>query len=162
MTKASILASRAWQNTPSRAESSKPIDWRMQAIDTMALNLKNKWVFPPCLAFAKGAIQSGDPHMRAAACTVMVVVAEGCCDACTSQLAEVLQVCSAHPLTPLTPSQQLNTFQQQLNTFPTTQHLPNTSTSQHSNTSMPLNTVPTAVVVPLSLLSDVNSRRQNV
>jgi len=66
----------------------------MQAIDTLALNLQNKWVFPHCLAFAKDAIQSGDPNVRAAACTVLVVVAEGCCDACTSHLSDVLQVCT--------------------------------------------------------------------
>ena len=65
----------------------------MQAIDTLALNLQNKWVFPHCLAFAKDAIQSGDSNIRAAACTVLVVVAEGCCDACTSHLSDVLQVC---------------------------------------------------------------------
>ena len=65
----------------------------MQAIDTLALNLQNKWVFPHCLAFAKDAIQSGDSNVRAAACTVLVVVAEGCCDACTSHLSDVLQVC---------------------------------------------------------------------
>ena len=65
----------------------------MQAIDTLALNLQNKWVFPHCLAFAKDAIQSGDSNVRAAACTVLVVVAEGCCDACTSHLSHVLQVC---------------------------------------------------------------------
>ena len=64
----------------------------MQAIDTLALNLQNKWVFPPCLAFAKQAMQSNDASFRAAGCTVLVVVAEGCCDACTSHLAEVLQV----------------------------------------------------------------------
>ena len=64
----------------------------MQAIDTLALNLQNKWVFPDCLAFAKDAIQSGDSNVRAAACTVLVVVAEGCCDACTSRLSDVLQV----------------------------------------------------------------------
>lgn len=63
-----------------------------QAIDTLALNLQNKWVFPDCLAFAKDAIQSGDSNVRAAACTVLVVVAEGCCDACTSRLSDVLQV----------------------------------------------------------------------
>ena len=65
----------------------------MQAIDTLALNLQNKWVFPHCLAFAKDAIQSGDSNVRAAACTVLVVVAEGCCDACTSHLSDVLEVC---------------------------------------------------------------------
>ena len=64
----------------------------VQAIDTLALNLQNKFVFPHCLAFAKEAIQSGDHNIRAAACTVLVVVAEGCCDACTSHLPEVLQV----------------------------------------------------------------------
>ncbi|KAL3153296.1 hypothetical protein ABBQ38_011641 [Trebouxia sp. C0009 RCD-2024] len=63
-----------------------------QAIDTLALNLQNRWVFPPCLSFAKEAIQSGDPNTRAAGCTVLVVCAEGCCDACTTHLAEVLQV----------------------------------------------------------------------
>ena len=64
----------------------------MQAIDTLALNLQNKWVFPHCLTFAKDAIQSGDSNIRAAGCTVLVVCAEGCCDTCTSHLAEVLQV----------------------------------------------------------------------
>ena len=67
----------------------------LQAIDTLALNLQNKWVFPPCLAFAKQGMQSNSPDVRAAACTVLVVVAEGCCDACTSHLAQVLQVTAA-------------------------------------------------------------------
>lgn len=80
----------------------------VQAIDTLALNLQNRWVFPPCLSFAKEAIQSGDPNTRAAGCTVLVVCAEGCCDACTTHLAEVLQVNSSPsppppPLMPLLP-----------------------------------------------------------
>lgn len=64
----------------------------LQAIDTLALNLQNKWVFPHCLAFAKEATQSSDCNIRAAGCTVLVVCAEGCCDACTSHLPQVLQV----------------------------------------------------------------------
>lgn len=64
----------------------------VQAIDTLALNLQNKWVFPDCLAFAQAAIQAQDKNMRAAGCTVLVVIAEGCCDACTPKLADLLQV----------------------------------------------------------------------
>lgn len=64
----------------------------LQAIDTLALNLQNKWIFPHCLAFAKEAAGSSDCNIRAAGCTVLVVCAEGCCDACTSHLPEVLQV----------------------------------------------------------------------
>ena len=64
----------------------------MQAIDTLALNLQNKWVFGDCLAFAQSAIQAQDTYLRAAGCTVLVVIAEGCCDACTAKLTDLLQV----------------------------------------------------------------------
>ena len=64
----------------------------LQAIDTLALNLQNKWVFGDCLAFAQSAIQAQDIYLRAAGCTVLVVIAEGCCDACTAKLPDLLQV----------------------------------------------------------------------
>ena len=64
----------------------------MQAIDTLALNLQNKWVFGDCLAFAQSAIQAQNTYLRAAGCTVLVVIAEGCCDACTAKLPDLLQV----------------------------------------------------------------------
>lgn len=67
----------------------------MQAIDTLALNLQNKWVFGDCLAFAQSAIQAQDANLRAAGCTVLVVIAEGCCDACTAKLTDLLQVTAA-------------------------------------------------------------------
>lgn len=77
----------------------------LQAIDTLALNLQNKWVFPHCLAFAKEAAASSDCNIRAAGCTVLVVCAEGCCDACTSHLPEVLQVqATPSTLTALVPN----------------------------------------------------------
>jgi len=65
----------------------------MQAINVLAQQLQSQCVFPHCLAFAKDAIQSGDFNVRGAACTVLGVVAEGCCDACTSHLPDVLPVC---------------------------------------------------------------------
>ena len=67
----------------------------VQAIDSLALNLQNKWVFGDCLAFASSAIQAQDVNLRAAACTVIVVIAEGCCDACTAKLTDLLQVLNA-------------------------------------------------------------------
>ena len=69
----------------------------MQAIDTLALNLQNKWVFGDCLAFAQSAIHAQDTYLRAAGCTVLVVIAEGCCDACTAKLTDLLQVGVAGP-----------------------------------------------------------------
>lgn len=58
----------------------------------LALNLPSKHVLPEALSFAQTAIQSLDPHQRAAACTVIVDVAEGCADAVRKQLTLILQV----------------------------------------------------------------------
>ncbi len=58
----------------------------------LALNLPSKHVLPEALAFAQRASQSPDPLQRAAACTVIVDLAEGCADAVRKQLPAVLQV----------------------------------------------------------------------
>ncbi|BDA47413.1 Importin-4 [Coccomyxa sp. Obi] len=63
-----------------------------QAIDVLALNLPSKHVLPEALSYAQTAIQSPDPLQRAAACTVIVDVAEGCADAVRKQLPVVLQI----------------------------------------------------------------------
>jgi hypothetical protein len=63
----------------------------MQAMDVLALNLPAKHVLPEALSFAQKAIGSPDPRHRAAACTVIVDVAEGCADAVRKQLLPVLQ-----------------------------------------------------------------------
>ncbi|KAK9905642.1 hypothetical protein WJX75_003705 [Coccomyxa subellipsoidea] len=63
-----------------------------QALDVLALNLPSKHVLPEALSFAQTAIQSPDPHQRAAACTVIVDVAEGCADAVRKQLTLILQI----------------------------------------------------------------------
>ncbi len=64
----------------------------MQALDVLALNLPSKHVLPEALSFAQTAIQSPDPLQRAAACTVIVDVAEGCADAVRKHLPAILQV----------------------------------------------------------------------
>lgn len=64
----------------------------VQAIDVLALNLPSKHVLPEALSYAQTAIQSPDPLQRAAACTVIVDVVEGCADAVRKQLPVVLQV----------------------------------------------------------------------
>ena len=62
----------------------------------LALHLPSKHVLPEALAYAAGAIHSPDPLQRAAACTAIVDVAEGCADAVRKQLPAVLQVRVAH------------------------------------------------------------------
>ncbi|KAK9824669.1 hypothetical protein WJX72_012191 [[Myrmecia] bisecta] len=62
------------------------------ALDTLALNLPNKHVFPDCLMFARRAITTPDAHMRVAACSVLLVISEGCADAMGAQIEEVLEV----------------------------------------------------------------------
>lgn len=64
----------------------------MQAIDVLALHLPNKLILPDALNFAQEAIGSPEAHVRAAACTVIVDVAEGCSDALRKKLLPVLQV----------------------------------------------------------------------
>ena len=64
----------------------------MQAIDVLALHLPNKLILPDALHFAQEAINSPKVHVRAAACTVIVDVAEGCSDALRKKLLPVLQV----------------------------------------------------------------------
>ena len=63
-----------------------------QAIDVLALHLPSKHVLPEALAYAQQAVRAGDPLQRAAACTVIVDLAEGCADAVRKQLPAVLQV----------------------------------------------------------------------
>lgn len=58
----------------------------------LALHLPNKLILPDALHFAQEAIASPDVHVRAAACTVIVDVAEGCSDALRKKLLPVLQV----------------------------------------------------------------------
>ncbi|CAL5224745.1 g7478 [Coccomyxa viridis] len=63
-----------------------------QAIDVLALHLPNKLILPDALNFAQEAIGSPEAHVRAAACTVIVDVAEGCSDALRKKLLPVLQI----------------------------------------------------------------------
>lgn len=58
----------------------------------LALHLPNKLVLPEALQFAQEAIGAPQVHVRAAACTVIVDVAEGCSDALRKKLLPVLQV----------------------------------------------------------------------
>ena len=58
----------------------------------LALHLPNKLILPDALHFAQEAINSPEVHVRAAACTVVVDVAEGCSDALRKKLNPVLQV----------------------------------------------------------------------
>jgi len=64
----------------------------VQAIDVLALHLPNKLILPDALQFAQEAINLPEVHVRAAACTVIVDVAEGCSDALRKKLLPVLQV----------------------------------------------------------------------
>lgn len=68
----------------------------------LALNLPAKHVLPEALSFAQNAIRSPEPRQRAAACTVVVDVAEGCAEAVKKQLLPILQV-----LTPIAHSQSI-------------------------------------------------------
>ena len=77
----------------------------------LALHLPNKLILPDALHFAQEAITSHEAHVRAAACTVIVDVAEGCSDALRKKLLPVLQVslspfCMAESINPRAASQQ--------------------------------------------------------
>lgn len=72
----------------------------VQAIDVLALHLPNKLILPDALHFAQEAINSPQAHVRAAACTVIVDVAEGCSDALRKKLLPVLQVWLDSKVTP--------------------------------------------------------------
>ena len=63
-----------------------------QALDTLALHLPTKMVLPPALAFARQKIGSPSRDERWAACSVALVVAEGCADGLRRKLPEVLEV----------------------------------------------------------------------
>lgn len=63
-----------------------------QVIDTLALHLPKKQVYPPIAAFAKQAIQSPDPLFREAAVTSLGVIAEGCAEVMRKRLKELLPV----------------------------------------------------------------------
>ena len=64
----------------------------LQALDTLALHLGPKMVLGPSLAFARQGISSSSRDVRWAACTVALVVTEGCADGLRKRLPEILQV----------------------------------------------------------------------
>ena len=64
----------------------------MQALDTLALHLGPKMVLGPALAFARQGMSSSSRDVRWAACTVALVVVEGCADGLRKRLPEMLQV----------------------------------------------------------------------
>ena len=66
----------------------------MQALDTMAIHLGVKMVLGPALAFARSAISSPSRDMRWAACTVALVIVEGCAEGLRKRLPDILQVLS--------------------------------------------------------------------
>eukprot|EP00891_Asterochloris_glomerata_P009671 jgi/Astpho2/9671/e_gw1.00146.14.1_t len=63
-----------------------------QVIDTMSLELKTQQVFPDCLQFAQTAVPSPNPWERRAAMLVLLVVAEGCAEACSKSMGPILQL----------------------------------------------------------------------
>ena len=71
----------------------------MQALDTLALNCPAKQIFPDTLVFAQSGISAPSVATRAAACTVLLVVAEGCADLARKQLAPTLEVRAAKFIT---------------------------------------------------------------
>ena len=50
-------------------------------IDSLAINVPSKHFVGPALALIGQGITSPNPHMRKAACAVLGVISEGCCDA---------------------------------------------------------------------------------
>lgn len=48
-------------------------------------------IFPPCIEFVKHFLQSSKPNERRAALTVLTVLAEGCADAMSENLAPLLE-----------------------------------------------------------------------
>ena len=67
----------------------------MQALDTLSLHLPTKMVLPPSLAFAKQKIGSASRDERWAACSVVLVIAEGCSDGLRKKLPDALEVRTA-------------------------------------------------------------------
>jgi hypothetical protein len=64
----------------------------VQVIDTLALHLPKKQVYPPIAAFAKQSIQNPNPLFREAAVTLLGVIAEGCAEVMRKRLKELLPV----------------------------------------------------------------------
>lgn len=62
-----------------------------QMIDHFSLTLSAKKIFPPCIEFVKHFLQSSKPNERRAALTVLTVLAEGCADAMSENLAPLLE-----------------------------------------------------------------------
>lgn len=64
-----------------------------QTLDSLSLALTSKHILPEALACAHQAISSPEAHVRHAACTIALVVVEGCADAIKEKrLPEMLQI----------------------------------------------------------------------
>ncbi|CAN6465263.1 unnamed protein product [Victoria cruziana] len=63
-----------------------------EVIDTMAMNLPKKHVFPPVFEFASLGFQNANPKLREASITVLGVISEGCLEMMKNRLEPVLQI----------------------------------------------------------------------
>ncbi|KAI5071652.1 hypothetical protein GOP47_0013903 [Adiantum capillus-veneris] len=63
-----------------------------EVLDTMALSLPKKYVFPVVLDFAAGSYGSPDPNCREAAVMVLGVISEGCFEVMKKKLPDILRV----------------------------------------------------------------------
>lgn len=63
-----------------------------EVLDTMAMSLPKKHVFPIVLEFAAGSCGSPDPNCREAAVMALGVISEGCFDIMKKKLHDILRV----------------------------------------------------------------------
>ncbi|MCO5558950.1 hypothetical protein L7F22_012541 [Adiantum nelumboides] len=63
-----------------------------EVLDTMALSLPKKYVFPVVLDFAAGGYGSADPNCREAAVMALGVISEGCFEIMKKKLPDILRV----------------------------------------------------------------------
>ncbi|XP_031497827.1 uncharacterized protein LOC116262518 [Nymphaea colorata] len=63
-----------------------------EVIDTMAMNLPRKHVFPPVFEFASLSFQNANPKLREASVTALGVISEGCFEMMKNRLEPVLEI----------------------------------------------------------------------
>ncbi len=61
-----------------------------EVLDTMAMNLPKKHIFPPVLHFSVSNCRNPDPNYRDAAVMALGVISEGCFEVMKTRLEEVL------------------------------------------------------------------------
>jgi HEAT repeat protein len=63
-----------------------------EVLDTMAINLPKKYVFPLVLEFAVGTAGNPDPNCREASIMALGVITEGCSESMKKKLSDILRL----------------------------------------------------------------------